>query len=278
MLCVSECPSYSYEINGIDFYAMVQKLGEIRVPVLACNMKQKLPAHVRTFCLGFLSEEHLALLVLSIEEPLQLNLTRCAGCRNGFIVDVIKDRLRRVALKTGVGEAEKIRLVDDAAELQYRDITYNRRDFFKAFRSLTSERAQNFLFDDALDQKRQSYTAKTLPLLREVMNRMLRKLPQEDGAKLLGGFYYDLRVDETCDLCSACVGVCPTGALRVDRSNPEKKLFFNSSLCNGCGICASFCDKSAVQLRTGFPCDENTGPFEFSHCLVTGENVPKTAI
>jgi ferredoxin len=263
MLCVSECPSDSYELNGINFFAIVQKLREIRMPVLACNTEQELRAHVRTFCLGFLSEEHLALLVLSIEGPLQMNLTQCAGCRNGYVVNSIKDRLERVAANMGVEVTEKIRLVEDVTQLQYRDVTYNRRDFFKAFRSLTSEGAQKFLFDDASDQKRQAYSAKTLPPRREVMNRMLRTLPPDVGAKLIKNYYYDLRVDPTCDFCSACVGVCPTGALQVERSDSEKKLCFNSSLCNGCGICAAFCDKSAIYQSAGFQCDENADAFSF---------------
>ncbi len=278
MLCVSECPTDSFEINGIDFYEMVQKLGKIRMPVLACNMEQDLHAHVRTFCLGSLSEEHLALLILSIKGPLQMNLTRCAGCRNGFVVNIIKERLRGVAEKTGIEVTEKMRLVENVKELQYRDVTYNRRDFFKAFTELTTERAQKFFFDDASDQKTQAYTAKTLPTRKETMNRMLRTLPPDIGAKLLKSYYYDLQVDDTCDFCSACVGVCPTGALRAERSNVEKKLFFNSSLCNGCGICAAFCDKSAVHLEVGFPGNENANPFAFHLCFCTGGKITKTAI
>ncbi|MEO1294080.1 MAG: 4Fe-4S binding protein, partial [Pseudomonadota bacterium] len=52
---------------------------------------------------------------------------------------------------------------------------------------------------------------------------------------------------DTCTLCLACAGLCPTGALMDNPDSPE--LSFRESACIQCGICANVCPETAITLE-----------------------------
>jgi len=325
MVCVAECPSGAIDIPSLNFYSIISKLRKIpHLPVLACNIKEELDAHVTTFCLGFLSEEHLIALMVFIREPLQINLTGCKTCKNSFIVDALKKRLDSVISNFEFRISNfnpsplppapytlNIRLIENKTDLQYQDVPFDRRGFFGALKGLAKEGAAN-LFVSVAESKdtTTAYSEKVLPFKRRLLNKALsimiesntkdnktsvsqrgttsngnviltqagiqRKMgldsPIESGNDMVGGlsnkilanYYFDLLVDENCDMCFACRGMCPTGALRetymndAHGENPEQKLLFNASLCNGCGLCSDFCAQSSISIKQGF----SGNPFE----------------
>ena len=53
---------------------------------------------------------------------------------------------------------------------------------------------------------------------------------------------------EACTLCSFCVQVCPTRALRVDEDARETRLVLDPAACTGCGKCVRTCDPRAITL------------------------------
>jgi ferredoxin len=54
----------------------------------------------------------------------------------------------------------------------------------------------------------------------------------------------DMRVDESCTLCNACVDKCPHGALAIQEGN----LVFESQNCTGCGYCERICPEHSITL------------------------------
>jgi len=53
-----------------------------------------------------------------------------------------------------------------------------------------------------------------------------------------------IRNDERCTHCGACVAVCPSGALSVDRKTMMVK--FDSSECTACELCVLACPPRAM--------------------------------
>lgn len=53
--------------------------------------------------------------------------------------------------------------------------------------------------------------------------------------------------DDRCVDCGACVGVCPTQALSLDR--PSMKVLFDSDRCVVCGECIPCCPVRAMELH-----------------------------
>ena len=57
----------------------------------------------------------------------------------------------------------------------------------------------------------------------------------------------------TCDLCGACVKVCPTEAFNIE----NKKFVYLIERCYGCGICPEYCHVDALKMK-----DINLAPEE----------------
>lgn len=55
------------------------------------------------------------------------------------------------------------------------------------------------------------------------------------------------RDDKRCTQCGVCVGVCPTGALYVNRENME--VIFDIEKCIACELCVSACPPRAMQVK-----------------------------
>jgi len=54
-------------------------------------------------------------------------------------------------------------------------------------------------------------------------------------------------IEEKCTHCTACVPLCPAGAISVDRETFTVK--FNSKKCIACGICIKVCPTKARILK-----------------------------
>lgn len=256
MQCVAACRNGCFEIDTDGFYSVIAKSKEIRSPVLGCNKRDDVRAHAKTPCLGFLSEEHLIALSVFMKEPLQINLAGCSDCNNGFIVKGLKDRLGLAMEKTSLVINEKIGLIEDKKDLYFRDVSYDRRGFFKTIRNIAVSRTAYIFEDNGSYDKAFSYSSKKLPFKRELLNRILENAADDIKKRIIENYYYDVCVTESCNNCFACVGMCPTGALKTDKDG----LFFSSSLCNGCGLCEDFCLNRSLRIKQGVPARD---PFDF---------------
>ncbi len=57
------------------------------------------------------------------------------------------------------------------------------------------------------------------------------------------------RDDEKCFQCGACTGICPTGALSIDRK--DMAVLFTPDKCTGCGLCVHICPVRAMEISIG---------------------------
>ena len=206
-------------------------------------------AHANTPCLGTMSEEHIVALMAFIEDEVQINLTKCGGCPNRAVITVLKDRLLEVRRKVPTRKAEKIKLIEDEADLEFKGISYTRRAFFGAIKSHTAQAVIMLLKNDDQNAS-QAYSDKSLPFKRKLLNAMLGLIPEQEK-KAISKNYYSAHFDERCNRCDSCVAMCPTAALRVDVNGSGDRLVFDKFLCSGCGLCESFCREGAVRTRQG---------------------------
>ena len=51
-----------------------------------------------------------------------------------------------------------------------------------------------------------------------------------------------------CDVCGACVKVCPTEAFKINENEGVKDFIYNKERCYGCGICPSYCHVKALNM------------------------------
>lgn len=264
MLCVSSCRSDCFEIKGLGFYSLIDKLRKVQPavgsPVLGCRANIKYPSHEKTFCFGFLSEEHIIAISVFMNSPLQIDLSGCADCGNGFIIAALEKRIHDVKEKTASEAVDKVRLIRNRKDLDFRETSFDRRGFFKAVKNFTVVKAAGLFGAEDHGDETQAYSAKILPFKRELLNRALKISPVEIRKALLENYYYDVAASEACNNCFACIGMCPTGALKIEGKGDDRELFFCAALCNGCGLCEDFCRNRHVAVKNGFSGDN---PFEF---------------
>jgi ferredoxin len=273
MICISACPMDVFEISGSDFYSLAGRLRKIppTVPsaVLGCTARAGSTSHIKSSCLGFLSEEHLIALSFFMQNPLQLNLTECPGCSNGFVMETLEKRISNIESKTAIRLSDNIRMVKSRADLEFHQISYDRREFFKTLKNMTIARAAGLLENEDTDDKVRSYSSRKLPLKRELLNIAINKSAKERSG-ILNNYFYTITATEACNNCFACVGMCPTGALQIESIEEKNTLVFSSSLCAGCGLCREFCMQKAIRLNKGFSGDN---PHYFQHAMEMPEGV-----
>lgn len=54
------------------------------------------------------------------------------------------------------------------------------------------------------------------------------------------------RDGDKCYECGACTGICPTGALHMQR--PDMSVAFDLDKCNGCSLCVAVCPVRAMEV------------------------------
>ncbi len=268
MQCVSECPSGCFSIADEDFPALLYRLrknqNSITHSVLGCKHARDTEAHERTSCLGFLSEEHIISLTGYLGKPITLNLTACSGCRNSFIVDTLKERIQSAQMKTSLDVGKRIILAENNEELVFEDVSLDRRGFFQALKTMGFTQVAGL--DKAEVEIPASYTAKRLPLKRDLLNTVVKKLSAGNvAAGILHNYAFTVNAGSSCTHCFACIGMCPTGALKIKKDVEGPGLLFNPSLCTGCGLCCDFCPAEAVSVYPGY---FGNSYFEHDRCTV----------
>ena len=89
---------------------------------------------------------------------------------------------------------------------------------------------------------------------RSIMNQALHSLhinaknPVDVIALPEGAPFGSIEVDiDGCTLCLACVGACPTGAMKDNPETPQ--LSFNEQSCVQCGLCKKTCPENVISLK-----------------------------
>lgn len=55
-----------------------------------------------------------------------------------------------------------------------------------------------------------------------------------------------VRNEEKCVMCGVCTGICPTGALYMER--PSMEVFFDGDQCVFCQLCTKVCPMKAMEV------------------------------
>jgi len=100
--------------------------------------------------------------------------------------------------------------------------------------------------------KEQKLKEKVLPNKRKLLFMALKRvqehltpieIPQEDLS-----FISQKSIDNSCDNCSFCYRICPTGALSSDRRGT--KINFDALSCVKCHLCHDVCQSNSIHLES----------------------------
>ncbi|OQX16705.1 MAG: hypothetical protein BWK76_11265 [Desulfobulbaceae bacterium A2] len=270
LACAAVCPAHALELRDQRLADAMSRLLQQPGLVVACCCEKSVRTGEEIIlpCLGALSVEHLAAFA-TLGRGLHLHLEHCHDCRAAAVPEILERRLAELHTRLGpAGEGLAIRLLrraapspcggtgeDDVSAETASPSAGSRRAFFRAFREVSRHAVQeswSILSEDQAAERSTSREKEAIPrsqVLRQVLDRV--------GAgqqRALFPLFHNLTVADTCNLCGACAGMCPTGALQVDRQEEgTKTLRFHWAACSGCGLCQEFCRPRSIQLSPGCP-------------------------
>ncbi len=248
LLCVASCQTGAITATELYLGKTIQLLAENDRPILACTTKPETVGHARLPCLGILANlELLLVLQLATGQAVRLNLSGCQDCHNGLILPRVQDALKQLAGLTLDLSGEIIALTDKS-QLDYQEQLCSRRDFFNLLKKRSKHASVHIAGRLQQTDKMTSYRDKNLPYSRRLLLQVIDSLPLAERKKIEVALFPQHAFQTTCQSCTGCVGICPTGALLAPEI-PGKHPEFSATNCTGCRLCEQFCVNDGIKVN-----------------------------
>lgn len=243
-LCIDACPNHVFILNEMKL--LEKKTNENQTLIITCNLifektgKNFQSPVTKIGCLGELYPE-LTLFLLSsfsqiilIQDPNQCN--SCLGQNPKIKLQL--EQYQDIFEKSLI---DKLLVIEDINKIkklhnnQKQESVPNRRSFFKSIFT-GSKNISRQILDSALPQEKPK--SKVKPLKTKYFYEALKRQSRLDYAKLLPFPVLQL---SACNFCGVCSKLCPTGAIKINAEQKEKKITFIPNLCTHCNICCDVC-------------------------------------
>lgn len=267
LACTGACPTEALAGRDSTLQRQAAKLlkhsGEV---VLCCEKTLRSGKELVLSCLGGVSLEHLAYLA-ALGGRLEIMLHRCRECHSPGLPGIIEKRRDEIHKLWGRLESPPAIVLHltppqhqttqraPGGERKAGEKGDERRDFFRAFKALslhTAAETWTIMRHDPNAKKEQWASSKHPPGKMVLLQNLL----EEGKSAYLQAIYPllpSLAINENCNYCKACVGMCPSGALESDPDHQQNRLLFSWFKCSGCGLCQEFCPPRAIKVKTGQP-------------------------
>ncbi len=241
--CVAVCPSEAFESTRSNIYSDIKnkKNGSL---FFSCYRQQVgTSEEVLVPCLGIISPEVILYLMSSSFKSVSLNIESCSTCNNSNAIQALLKSVE--LLHADFSEHFNIEInVINKQVITSKVSSSRRRSFLRTIGSeitgLLSKQASK-----KMTRESSSYnTDKRLPPKKSLLNEFPFFNSSNPSAFLLP----QMLLTEECTFCPLCTGMCPTGALKIARSEDDKALTFAPLLCSECGLCEEFCKKKAITI------------------------------
>jgi ferredoxin len=249
MLCASACPNDAFTFSGFDPDSLCSPNDNPDLVLISCTRQRQIYPQERLVpCLGGIATEHLLALNVGGESVLAFNVSSCADCQNQHGVTNFLRRLAWLKHEAGDIFKRKYIIITDEREIVALDRSI-RRSFLSGLKeSLYETIASQFSFQIQSSRPVAKASRRT-PARVQVKKQLMKGAASKDRQALSRLINHRLIINEACNRCPLCTGICPTGALKIKRNKENRELRFDATLCSGCGLCVSFCRQNALSLK-----------------------------
>lgn len=230
-LCLGVCPTETISLDGFNTIDKVFDFLQSDKSSIYCS--DDIP------CIGVFDSEYiLSISLLNSHETLEL-----VCCQNCYSVTEQKISEVNYLLKK-LGSTKKVDMTLNQPKEEKED--KSRRDFLKKLtlqESLDSTKEFNNLIGKSIKQK-------ILPNKRKLLYMAIKRVNKlEVFQKIQEGkisFISKKIIDNSCDNCSFCYRICPSGALSTDTKGSV--INFDTLLCLKCKLCHDVCESDSISI------------------------------
>lgn len=246
MSCIAACPQDALSSN-YDSGKLLRSFQAGRDVVVSClRQKKRHPEEITIPCVGIISQQLLTAIVFSGCKSVTFNLAGCGECCNGAVSNVFNVNCRKITEYFSDSNPASVTLIEKKEQLSHHII--DRRSYLTKLRNIVTDIS---IKKNTLNRKTDVDTvqnSRRIPFKTQLVQKIHAGVNKDYQKKILNLFSYNLSINEACDCCPLCKGICPTGAIKIERSEKGKTFNFRMLDCNGCGLCVEFCKKNAVSL------------------------------
>lgn len=246
MSCVAVCPQDAL-VSDHDIEKLLGSLPAGKDIVISCiRQKQSCFDEITLPCVGIVSKQLLAAFVLRGCKSITFQISGCSECCNEDVSKTFRLICKQLLEELDDLHPSKVILSEKGEQLTLHEM--GRRSYLTKLRQLVVGVSKNtFSFtsdhlDDGLKKSRR------IPFKTELIRKTVMSLEGDAQTKIVRLFSHTVSLTKECTCCPLCKGICPTGAIKIERSGKEKCLNFEMLDCSGCGLCVEFCKNNAISL------------------------------
>jgi ferredoxin len=247
--CTAVCPAETFVFPNYDLYRMLDECDTFEDTVFTCHrQKQAFPNEFHIPCVGTLSNEALLYIGLKGNGPVYFNLIACPECTQFPIVKKFRASLAHVQKFLAHDLCSDLIAMTELSQLPG-ILDKDRRSFLLDIGgnvvSLVKSRYKTSIPKKTPPQPKGRRIPKKTALLEKAI------LAQDSivATQLSARCAPRISLTKSCTLCPRCTGMCPTGAIKLERQHDKTKaLSFAATKCTGCGLCAAFCKMNAITV------------------------------
>ncbi|WP_200763772.1 4Fe-4S dicluster domain-containing protein [Nitrosophilus alvini] len=257
--CLGVCPTEALSLESFDTTGFFFDFLESNENVISC--RTNVP------CIAALSTEHL--ISIALLKELVIDIGYCFQCPVKVpLFQEIENKISEANYVLSAISDRQIEAKHIRAEKKESEKKSSRRDFLNRF-TLKGALKSKKEFDEALNagefskieiknEDIKNLRQKKIPDKRKILFVALKKTAKPDVYKFLQNkhlsFISSKNIDDSCDNCSICYRICPTGALGSDKK--QSRIFFEGHLCIKCSLCHDVCDKDSINITEHFDTKE----------------------
>jgi len=254
--CIGVCPSEAISLSDFNTTEFVFKF--LESDENSIREDQDLPT------LAVLSVEHLISLAILSKNDLKVDISTCgegerANLLESYILPTINEAnlfLKSIGVDKEIGV---VRLEEEQTSELTDEEEPNRRDFLKRLspKGIIKSKVE---FDKEIEkvERRElldssvtsSMREKSYPDKRKLLFMALKRVEKAQDLKKVSAdtfsFISQKSIDSSCDNCSFCYRLCPTGALSSDQRG--SKIDFDPLSCIKCHLCHDVCQSNSIEL------------------------------